>query len=427
MVTNAAYLTIAPALSWSAILPDVLSASARSAVTDILVALKSPSYDDGSALYAADLALLYGYLAVVERSEHWQERTAEYLNQAIDRVSAANNNYVGLFGGLAGVGWTIEHVSRLLTGDVEPDALLEDPISDIDDALIRRLRQTSWEDVYDLIGGLVGIGVYFVERLPRPAALEGLGLVVRHLDALAEESWGGLAWHTPPHHIWSEQRDTFPDGYYNLGVAHGIPGILQLLAEAIRHGVESTVASRLLDGGVKWLAGRERPPDALSRYSCWFVPGREPDDSRLAWCYGDLGIAAVWLHAGRAVGRSDWVTAALKLLDRALEWPVERDRIIDTPLCHGACGVAHVCNRVYHTTGHDRYRIAANKWYTRALQMRVPGEGIAGFPAWRLDKTPHLHPDPSFLAGAIGVVLALSAATCPVEPNWDRLLLISGR
>ena len=35
-------------------------------------------------------------------------------------------------------------------------------------------------------------------------------------------------------------------------------------------------------------------------------------------------------------------------------------------------------------------------------------------------------PSPDFLDGAIGVALALLAALAPVEPLWDRLLLLSG-
>jgi hypothetical protein len=147
----------------------------------------------------------------------------------------------------------------------------------------------------------------------------------------------------------------------------------------------------------------------------------------VAWCYGDLGVAAVWFHAGRAVGREDWVASALTLLDRTLDRPVDTDGVIDTTLCHGAFGVAHICSRVYHTTGDARYRTFAHKSYERALAMRRPGDGIAGFAAWRPDKYPNYYADPSLLSGAVGVVLALTAATTSVEPNWDRLLLISGR
>jgi hypothetical protein len=419
--------SVASALAWGPILPDTLFDSARRAVGDIVAAVRDPEYDDGSASFAADLALLYGYLAASEPDGPWGEGVAERLNGAIDRVDASGHRWNGLFGGLAGVGWTVEHLGRLLAGDEQSEDDADDAIADIDTLLIQRLRHTPWTEPYDLVAGLVGIGIYFLERLPRPAGLEGLALVVERLDDLSESSWGGVTWHTPPRHLSLEQREMCPEGYYNLGVAHGVPGVIHLLAEAARLGVEHTRCTRLLEGALQWLAARQRPSNALSRYSSWFVPGYEPQDSRVAWCYGDLGIAAVWFHAGRAVGRDDWMTSALTLLDRTLDWPADTDRIADSPLCHGALGVAHICNRVYHSTGVDRYRAFANRWYERGLGMRQPGVGVAGFPAWRHDRSPNYVVDPTFLSGAIGVALSLEAATTSVEPNWDRLLLLSGR
>jgi len=34
---------------------------------------------------------------------------------------------------------------------------------------------------------------------------------------------------------------------------------------------------------------------------------------------------------------------------------------------------------------------------------------------------------PGILEGAAGIALALLAATTPIEPEWDRMLLLSGR
>jgi len=64
------------------------------------------------------------------------------------------------------------------------------------------------------------------------------------------------------------------------------------------------------------------------------------------------------------------------------------------------------------------------------LNMRKIGQGVGGF--LKLTRpTPQdpivWEPSPAFLDGAVGVALALLAALTPIEPQWDRLLLISGR
>jgi hypothetical protein len=61
--------------------------------------------------------------------------------------------------------------------------------------------------------------------------------------------------------------------------------------------------------------------------------------------------------------------------------------------------------------------------------MRRPNEAIAGFPARGVDPN---RPDqirwvaePGILTGAAGVALALLAATTNLEPQWDRMMLVS--
>src|SRR4029079_16935527 len=101
----------------------------------------------------------------------------------------------------------------------------EDPIQEIDEALLAPLARSPWLGEYDLIGGLAGLGVYALERLPRPAARTLLERVVDRLAELSEEMEEGAAWFTPPERLPEWQREIHTKGYYNLGVAHGLPGV----------------------------------------------------------------------------------------------------------------------------------------------------------------------------------------------------------
>jgi hypothetical protein len=227
------------------------------------------------------------------------------------------------------------------------------------------------------------------------------------------------------------QREQCPNGYYNLGVAHGIPGIIHFLSEVSSAGVvDPQRAHRLLEGAVNWLIAQRRSSGSRSLFSSWIVPGEESSDCRLAWCYGDLGILAVLLQVARRAGRDDWQKFANSLLEHCLAWPDDQAGVVDPPLCHGAAGVAHIFNRIYQSHGDFRCRDAALAWYERTLAMRHAGAGVGGFFA-------STRPDPAapivweartaFLDGAIGITLALLAATTPVEPAWDRMLLLSAR
>jgi lantibiotic biosynthesis protein len=78
--------------------------------------------------------------------------------------------------------------------------------------------------------------------------------------------------------------------------------------------------------------------------------------------------------------------------------------------------------------GDPGFRDAARSWFERALAMRRPGEGIAGFTTPRprapgVDDTLQDESAPEVLDGVLGVALALLAGLGDDEPGWDRLLL----
>lgn len=78
--------------------------------------------------------------------------------------------------------------------------------------------------------------------------------------------------------------------------------------------------------------------------------------------------------------------------------------------------------------GDNRFRDAALNWYGRLLTMFRPNTGFGGYSmraATGPDGTAAWEPWPGFLDGSIGIALALLAAVTPIEPCWDRLILLS--
>jgi lantibiotic modifying enzyme len=326
-----------------------------------------------------------------------------------------------LYSGFPGVAWATEHLDGRVF-ETEGD----DSLGAIDEALLGSLARSPWRGEIDVINGLAGLGIYALERLPRPAARQCLEQIVERLAELAERRDGLTAWFNPPERLPAFQREDFPDGLYNLGASHGIAGIIALLAAVCRAGVSEALAGSLLEGAVAWLLARRLDPGTGSRFDSFYHPAVPPRRSRLAWCYGDAGIAATLLVAGRAVGREDWQDEAVSLALAAAERPVATCGVQDAGLCHGASGLAHLFNRMFHWTGDERLRGAARVWIERTLAARQPGLGVAGFRSWAADLTgpPDWRDDPGWLEGASGIGLALLAATSTVEPAWDRLLLV---
>jgi hypothetical protein len=387
----------------------------------------APGADWSLSAGAAGRALFFAYLDRA-RPDRGHDETALDLFEAAAGELGESWAKPGLYGGFAGVGWTLEHLREM----AEPDDG-GDPGEEIAATLAGLLRQTPWSRSRDLIGGLVGIGVYALERLPLAGGRECLELAVVRLAETAEAGPRGIAWFTAPELLPDDTREIFPRGYYNAGVAHGVPGMIALLAAAARHGARAGEAVRLCEGAVEWLAAHRLGPDATSLYPYSVLPDGPPPrrSSRLAWCYGDLGIAAALLAAARALGRDDWERQAIAAGHAAAGRFLDGSGVRDAGLCHGAAGVGHLFHRLFRGTGEPRFGEAARHWLGEALALRRPGDGFGGFLAydgvdleaggsgWRADS--------GFLEGSAGVGLALLAALDPGEPAWDRVLLASTR
>jgi lantibiotic modifying enzyme len=179
----------------------------------------------------------------------------------------------------------------------------------------------------------------------------------------------------------------------------------------------------LLEGAVRWLLAQQLP----GGFPAWVGPEDEEKPARLAWCYGDPGVAAALLGAARCLHEPAWERQALAMAQRASERPADQAGVVDTGLCHGAAGLGHLFNRLYQATNEPQLAEAAQSWFARALQMRRPGRGIGGYQAWTLGDKGEMTwvAESGLLTGAAGIALSLLAATTAIEPAWDRVLLVA--
>lgn len=416
---------------WIPILDNGFEKEIRSSISDIATQLLAMETSSLSSYRLSEHALLYAYLSLDKPAEHWHDHSLKCLNIAIERLSNAPAMHSGFHGGKAGFGWMVQHIISVLSddeisgkGNTEDDPLLE-----LDRYILRLLSdENSFSQNFDLISGYVGIGIYWLERLPCKNALLGVRATLDALETLSMKTSAGITWFTRPSLVPPTQRKSAPSGYYNLGVAHGVPGVIAFLAQATTLTMAKDIvrkASTLLAGSMDWLFAQQRPPDSISRYSSWIIPGHGCEDSRIAWCYGDLGIASVLQLVAERTQNETWEFEARSLISRCALRQLN-SKVYDAPLCHGALGNAHIYNRAYQAHHDETYKQAAINWVHKGLDLRKFGAGIGGYYAWRRDSVPHEQADASFLSGAVGVALALLSIVAPIEPQWDRSMLLSG-
>jgi lantibiotic modifying enzyme len=372
----------------------------------------------------AGLAIFYTVLAEVTGDTAMTDLALAVVEETIDRVGTAEQVTPGLYGGLAGVGWALSRLEgRLL--DIDEDG------SDVDDLVTDLLQHPgAWTGGFDLINGLTGLGVYALERLPRPSARRQLTLVLARLAELAEvePSSPGRAWRTAPSPLFPPTAMRYPDGHFDIGVAHGVAGPVCFLADVLLLVPDAVEARPLLDDAVRWMRA-QRLVGSDSCYPAMLGPGDPLTGTRMAWCYGDPGVAVALLAAGRALADDDLVAEAAEVAHTCAGRDAESGRIQDAGLCHGSAGLGHTLSCLGQDLGDERILDLARSWFSYTFDHRRHGEEIAGFPAIQRRIGPGLDgasghvPMPGILDGVAGVGLALLAAASSTEPWWDGLLL----
>lgn len=388
---------------WQPLLVGAAAHEARWVVDEIACELtaRSPSEQPG---FKGDLstALLLAELNAPEAAPMLERALSTAVTQSLT---------ISLFGGLSGYSWLLHQVAH----GPEAAAL----VAHFDDSLTEHLDASIALERQDLISGLAGAGVMLAER-GDARAHELAARVLTHLETTALEFDEGVTWRTEPRFLSPPLVARFPNGMFDVGVAHGSPGILGMLVQFVEAGVERQRSESLLRRAIRWLFANA--PDATPRFgTAW----REGDIiKRIGWCYGDLGVGGVMLRASRAIGDPQLAECAVEMLQR-ITIPLAARDVPDAGFCHGAAGYAHLYNLAFQQTGNRLFEEQAIRWVREVLRLRVPGTGLAGYTSFTIRGAgPERVVDTTLLSGVVGTALVLLSAIGNREPAWQKLFVM---
>ncbi|WP_328382307.1 lanthionine synthetase C family protein [Streptomyces sp. NBC_00400] len=327
---------------------------------------------------------------------------------------------------------------------------------------------------YDAIAGLAGEGrslllaadhgdercvpalddvLHFLVGISHPVRLVDPGHPVRsgrpvEEDGIQVPGW----WCAPDRYLVPRDRQEFPRGDFNVGVAHGICGPLALLSlahrsghrvpgmpDAIRRMADWVQSIGYTDGhSMQWpgrVAFPGRPGEPSRRRSSTQAGTR----SRPGWCYGTSGIAWSLHLAGQALGDHRMTALAEEAIGALAPRTQDGPASDDPGLCHGRAGVLHTTVRMAAATGRPALWAAADALarellaefdertpfgYTHVLPPAPP-------PSPSSQTAPHRVHHPGLLDGATGIALVLAdyadarRGAAPVGRNgWDAALLM---
>ena len=275
---------------------------------------------------------------------------------------------------------------------------------------------------YDLISGLAGLGAYHLLR-HGPTGSGMTAAVLGYLVALAEpvrkdgESlpgwWSGTGPAGIPDPAW-------PGGHLNLGMAHGIAGILALLSGAMRAGIQVDGQARAVTELCATFDRYRQGSTACPWWPAMITSGEHKrgraDSGRQArpsWCYGTPGQARAQQLAGLALGDQERMRAAERALAGCVLDRQVTGLLTDASLCHGWAGLVQALWRAAGDALDPRPLRAALREARRGMEDHL---ARAGPPA-----------SSGLLEGTSGIQLAQNDLPQAVgePPAWDACLLLT--
>jgi len=244
---------------------------------------------------------------------------------------------------------------------------------------------------FDLISGVAGRAI----ALGADASAEARGALRAFAHAFADTVEARLA---------SDDENV---AAVNLGLAHGVPGMLAALNAALPD--ERALARRY----VALLLKRSHAVDGAHRWgSVWRAAERS--SARRAWCYQTVGVAAVLADRARLDGDDALRALAANALAGVLDDPEPELGRWDDALCHGRAGVATIAWRF--AAADTRFARHAEQ-LARDVLDRFDERAPLGYRNYNLPAARE-EDRAAFLDAALGVAQFLIDAATAQERRW---------
>lgn len=286
--------------------------------------------------------------------------------------------------------------------------------ADLENYLIREMRKDIQNQNYDFMHGALGVGLYFLRKNKSELVIREL---IDFLYSTAEiDNENKIA-------KWKSviNIETNKIGY-NIALSHGISSIVIFLSRVIESGSEDVRVYKLLEGAVNYLLSQEIDCELYRSH----FPNQSKENitkSRLAWCYGDLGIALSLWQAGKVNNNNLWKNKALDVFTDSIErLSPNENYVFDAGICHGSAGIAMIYRRMYIETDRNEFLSATNYWLNQTLNNSRFEDGLAGYKTYEKDTWTCSY---SLLDGIVGVGLVFTSYLLNDGQEWDEVFLLS--
>jgi len=367
------------------------------------------------------IALFLLYYGNYSKNKCFSDKAIDLIEQSL---SEANPEMLTHCSGISGLGWTIQHIIEANLIDKTNDTILLDFDPIIGHECERMLKNTN----YDYLHGGLGLLHYLINRntylSDKKQVTETISICISQLESTSIQE---------EHNTFSKWTSFILDDklkkqcIFNLGLSHGMASIISVLCKSFNANILPAKCQSMVERTVNYILKYKQD---FNLYGSFFPStisldesAHEPKNSRLAWCYGDLGIAIALMQASEILHDKNLSKLALNvLLKNAVRKDLEKEGVYDSGLCHGSAGIAQMYFRAFQKFKHPLLKKTYNYWINKTLELGNKTYSSTGYLSfqgkddWR-DST-------SLLEGYAGIGMVLLNYIDPDIPSWDSCFLM---
>jgi lantibiotic modifying enzyme len=374
---------------------------------------------------ASGIALFFFYYSKYLDIDTYADIGIKILEDIINRINDGYQ-YPTYCIGIAGAGWVFEHLFEEDFLDANNDELLPE----LDNYLVGIMNFEMQNGNYDFLHAGIGYGYYFLKRFQntknsdlKERYRDYLTNMVLLLNKTAEKDTKGIKWQS----IINKETEELKG--YNLSLSHGMSSIIIFLAKLHKIDNFKVSVTPLLKGAINYIQNQEiKDQNSFCSYPSWVTTqNTDKNKSRLAWCYGDLGIGLAFWHASKTLNDKNLKNKALEILLSATNRKLIEDTLVkDAGVCHGSFGNTQIFNYMYQETNNIIFKNAATYWIDKGLKMAIYKDGYAGYKqSIGVGGNEKWSPEISLLEGVAGIGLTIIDYLANYKNSWDECLMIS--
>lgn len=376
----------------------------------------------GGKLDSEGIGLLAGQTGIVIFCKHYLQvfpdsKKEEILDEFLETYFDKLTSEIRLFTYCSGLTGALEGLRYL-----NEEGLLEVDYSDIENNYKNILQTFAITNIangnYDYLhGGLGVVKYYYRDPLFVNQALEVLENVA--------EKHGNV-------YKWISSLGLNKGFGYNICLSHGMSSIISVLSLLTDEGIDREKRDSIITNACNYILSQEIDH---KQYGAYYPSQSLENDpkatlyySRLAWCYGDLGVATSLWQAGKVLKNQGWEEKALEILRfSALKRDLKQNGVIDAGLCHGATSICMMFHYIYQQTSEQIFKEAQDYWLNITLNMDNKNDGLAGYQTWHTPEYGGWVNEYGLLEGVagIGIMLLMLLTNDPRQRKWLNFFMLN--